>query len=81
MRVESKPIFSFFLSDYRIVEEKKRYDKLNDAAYSALKYRDCAANFFFNYSTWWLGDSRIGRRGEFPISTIDFWHGYFDTFL
>ena len=26
---------------------KKRYDKLNDAAYSALKYRDCTANCFF----------------------------------
>ena len=37
-----------FLSGYRIVEEKKRYDKLNDAAYSALKCRDCAANVFFN---------------------------------
>ena len=48
MRVENKPIFPFFfffLSGCRIVE-KKRYDKLNDAAYSALKYRVCAANFF-----------------------------------
>ena len=47
MRVENKPIFPFFLSGCRIVE-KKRYDKLNDAAYSALKYRVCAANFFIN---------------------------------
>ena len=39
-----------FLSGYRIVEEKKRYEKLNDAAYSALKYRDCAANVFFKLS-------------------------------
>ena len=45
----SSEIFGMiFLSDYRIVEEKKRYDKLNDAAYSALKCRDCAANVFFN---------------------------------
>ena len=29
------------------MKKKKRYDKLNDDAYSALKYRDCAANFFF----------------------------------
>ena len=36
-----------FLSDYRIVEEKKRYEKLNDAAYSALKCRDCAASDWF----------------------------------
>ena len=50
MRLENKLIFPFFLSDYRIVEEKKRYEQLNDAAYSALKYRDCAANFFFNYA-------------------------------
>ena len=49
MRVENKPIFPFFLSGCRIVE-KKRYDKLNDAAYSALKYRVCAANFFINFS-------------------------------
>lgn len=47
MRLENKLIFTFFLSDCRIVEEKKRYDKLNDAAYSALKCRDCAANVFF----------------------------------
>lgn len=40
-----------FLSSYRIVEEKKRYEKLNDAAYSALKYRDCAANVFFKRKT------------------------------
>ena len=30
--------------------KKKRYDKLNDAAYSALKCRDCAANVFFKES-------------------------------
>ena len=48
MRVCSKLIFPFFLSGYRIVEGKKRYEKLNDAAYSALKYRVCAANFFIN---------------------------------
>lgn len=29
------------------MKKKKRYGKLNDAAYSALKYRDCAANFCF----------------------------------
>lgn len=46
MRVENKPIFPFFLSGYRIVEEKKRYEKLNDVAISALKYRDRVANFF-----------------------------------
>ena len=46
MRVCSKLIFPFFLSDYRIVEGKKRYEQLNDAAYSALKYRVCAANFY-----------------------------------
>ena len=50
MRLENKLIFPFFLSDYRIVEGKKRYEQLNDAAYSALKYRDCAANFFFKVS-------------------------------
>ena len=44
--MDGKLIFPIFLSDYRIVE--KRYDNLNDAAYSALKYRDCAVNFLFN---------------------------------
>ena len=39
MRVENKFIFSFFLSDCRIIEEKKRYEKLNDTIYSALKYQ------------------------------------------
>ena len=52
MQVDSKLIFPIFLSDYRIVEEKKRYDKLNDAAYSALKCRDCAANVFFNFPSY-----------------------------
>ena len=33
------------------LKKKKRYEKLNDAAYSALKYRDCAANVFFNTMT------------------------------
>ena len=28
--------------------KKKRYEKLNDAAYSALKYRACTANNFVN---------------------------------
>ena len=41
-----------FLSDYRIVEEKKRYEKLNDAAYSALKCRDCAASDWFKTDTY-----------------------------
>lgn len=51
MRVENKLIFPSFLSYCRIVEEKKRYDKLNDAAYSALKYRNCAANLLFKKKT------------------------------
>ena len=53
----SKLLFPFFLSGCRIVEEKERYDKLNDAAYSALKYRVCAANFFIKYAG--LAASRI----------------------
>ena len=66
MRVENKPIFPFFLSGCRIVE-KKRYDKLNDAAYSALKYRVCAANFFIN-----LNDIHLKRKcdGIGPASCL-----------
>ena len=30
------------------MKEKERYEKLNDAAYSALKYRACTANNFVN---------------------------------
>ena len=62
MRLESKLIFPFFLSDYRIVEEKKRYEQLNDAAYSALKYRDCAANFFFKLTIYNSKHSYIGKQ-------------------
>ena len=42
----ASPSFRFFFQI--IVLLKKRYEKLNDAAYSALKYRDCAANIIFN---------------------------------
>ena len=43
---------SIFFQVIVSLKKKKRYEKLNDAAYSALKYRDCAANVFFKDCQW-----------------------------
>ena len=47
MQVDSKLLFPFFFFHAAVsLKEKKRYEKLNDVAISALKYRDRVANFF-----------------------------------
>ena len=70
----SNEIFGMiFLSGYRIVEEKKRYDKLNDAAYSALKCRDCAANVFFNCDiTVKAGDRQCSGKSPMALMAAGF---------